>query len=136
MSVLKPCLPFIDFFLPSIDEAVQLSGESDIDKIADVFFDKGVKQVVIKIGSKGCYMRETPSSTGVIIPSYNVKAIDTTGAGDSFSAGFITGLVKGMSFHDCGRFANAVGAHCVSSVGATTGIKSYDEIMAFMEANS
>jgi len=136
MSILEPCMPYIDIFLPSIDEAQQLSGETDLDKIADVFFDKGVKQVAIKLGGKGCYIRETSGSTGEIIPAYNVKAIDTTGAGDSFCAGFITGLVKGMSFKDCGRFANAVGAHCVSSVGATTGIKSYDEILAFMEANS
>jgi len=136
MSVLEPCMPYIDVFLPSLGEAEQLSGETDLDKIADVFFRKGVKQLAIKLGEKGCYIRANPESAGLIIPAYKVEAVDTTGAGDSFCAGFITGLVKGMSFIDCGRFANAVGAHCVSSVGATTGIKPYKEIMAFMEANS
>jgi sugar/nucleoside kinase (ribokinase family) len=135
MKVLEPCMPYIDVFLPSIGEAVKLSGKTDPKKIADVFLGKGVKQVAIKLGGKGCYLRESKEADGVIIPPYKVKAVDTTGAGDSFCAGFITGLVKGMTFTECGRFANAVGAHCVSAMGATTGIKPMKDILAFMEAN-
>lgn len=135
MQVLEPCMPYIDVFLPSIDEAVELSGKTEPKEIADVFFEKGVKQIVIKMGSKGCYLRESKKADGIIVPSYTVKAVDTTGAGDSFCAGFITGLVKEMSFVDCGRFANAVGAHCVSAMGATTGIVDMADILKFMEAN-
>lgn len=135
MKVLEQCLPYIDVFLPSIDEAIELSGKEEPKEIADVFFNKGVKQVTIKLGSKGCYLRESKDAEGIIIPTYEAEVIDTTGAGDSFCAGFITGLVKGMSFKDCGRFANAVGTHCVSEMGATTGIKPMADILAFMEAN-
>lgn len=135
MKVLEPCMPHIDVFLPSIDEAVELSGKTELKYIADVFLKKGVKQIAIKLGSKGCYLRESKEADGIIVPSYKVKVVDTTGAGDSFCAGFITGLVKGMSYIDCGRFANAVGAHCVSTMGATTGIKPMADILRFMEAN-
>ncbi len=135
MDVLRPCMPYIDVFMPSIDEAIELAGgEQDPVKIADYFFSLGVKQVVIKLGSRGCYLRETKDSEGVVVPCYKVKAIDTTGAGDSFCAGFLSGMAKGLSFTECGRFANAVGAHCVQAMGATTGIRSYEEIVAFMEA--
>lgn len=133
MEVLAPCMAYIDVFLPSLEEAVELSGETDPAKIADVFFDMGVKSVAIKLGSRGSYLRENRDSEGVTVPIFKVKAVDTTGAGDSFCAGFISGMVKGLSFEECGRFANAVGAHCVMSMGASTGIKAYEEIRRFME---
>ena len=133
-EVLDPAMPYIDIFMPSIDEAVKLSGETEPEKIADVFFSKGVKKVVIKLGKKGAYLREEKDAKSVIIPTYSkIKAVDTTGAGDSFCSGFITGLVRGLSFEECGLFANAVGTHCVMEKGATTGIKSYEEIRKFME---
>ena len=134
MQVLAPCMPYIDVFMPSIDEAIELAGgETDPVKIADFFFSMGVGKVVIKLGSKGCYLREEKDAEGVIIPCYKVQAVDTTGAGDSFCAGFLTGMAKGLSFADCGKFANAVGAHCVQAMGASTGIRSYAEIQAFIE---
>jgi len=135
MDVLEECMPYIDIFLPSIDEAIELSGKTKPKEIADVFFEKGVKQVVIKLGNKGCYLRESKTSKEVIIQPYKVNAVDTTGAGDSFCAGFITGIVKEMPFEKCGQFANAVGAHCVSAMGATTGIKPLSDILTFMEVN-
>ncbi len=136
MEVLKPCMPYIDVFLPSIDEAIQLAGgKTDLKEIADTFFGYGVGKVAIKNGKAGCYLRESREAEGVFLPAYHVKAVDTTGAGDSFCAGFITGLAKGFSFAECGRFANAVGAHCVSAMGATTGIKPMADILKFMEEN-
>ncbi|NLB80646.1 MAG: carbohydrate kinase family protein [Clostridiaceae bacterium] len=134
MDVLEQCMPYIDYFLPSIEEAMALSQKQIPEEIAKEFFDKGVSKVAIKLGSKGCYLQDGKNKKPVIVPPYKVQAVDTTGAGDSFCAGFITALVKGMSFTECGYFANAVGAHCVSALGATTGIKPMDDILAFMEA--
>lgn len=134
MDVLAPCMEYIDVFMPSIDEAIELAGgEKDPVKIADKFFSMGVKQVVIKLGSEGCYLRETKDAEGIIIPCFKVKAVDTTGAGDSFCAGFLTGMAKGLPFAECGKLANAVGAHCVQAMGASTGIVSYDELQAFIK---
>jgi len=136
MEVLRPCMPYIDVFLPSYEEAAELGGETELPKLANVFFNNGVKQVAVKLGGKGCYLRESKDADGITLPAYTVNAIDATGAGDAFCAGFITGLTKGMSFTDCGRFACATGAHCVSAMGATNGIKSYEEILKFMRNNS
>ncbi len=133
MEILEPCMPYIDVFMPSIDEAIELAGgETEPEKIADKFFDMGVKQVVIKLGSRGCYLRESKDAEAIVIPCYKVDAVDTTGAGDSFCSGFLSGMAKGLSFAACGRFANAVGAHCVMAMGASTGIKSYEEIQEFI----
>ena len=136
MKVLEPCMPYIDVFLPSIDEAAELAGTRDLDAIADFFFSKGVKQVAIKNGKHGCYLRESADAKPVLLPTYTkAPVVDTTGAGDSFCAGFITGLAKGMTFEECGAFANAVGTFCVSAKGATTGIKDFDTVKAFMRDN-
>ena len=104
MDVLGPCLKYVYIFRPSIDEAKALSGKDDLDDIADCFFDSGVKQVAIKNGKHGCYLRESREAKAVFLETYkDEKVVDTTGAGDSFCAGFITGLAKGLSFKMCIR---------------------------------
>lgn len=137
MKKLGDALPYIDYFLPSIAEAIELTGGlTKPEEIAAFFFERGVSHMVIKLGSDGCYLQENRDKPGVYLPIYkNVKALDTTGAGDSFCAGFIYGITHGMSYTESGKFANAVGAHCVSAIGSSTGIKSYAEIKAFMDAN-
>ena len=132
-KLLDMCMPYIDIFMPSIEEAMEISGKTHIDEIADIFFAKGVKSVVIKLGKDGCYIRESVNAEAHTIPTYtHIKPVDTTGAGDSFCSGFLTALTKGKDFMECAKFANAVGTHCVMAKGATTGIKSYDDIIKFM----
>lgn len=133
MSVLGPSLEHLDYFLPSLEEAAQLSGEADPKRAAEVFLGRGAGTVVIKLGSEGCYLKER-GGEGVYIPTYtHIKPVDTTGAGDSFCAGFLYGLSAGMSHFECCRIANAVGTHCVMAVGASTGIKPYHEIEKFIK---
>ncbi|MHB1485836.1 MAG: carbohydrate kinase family protein [Saccharofermentanales bacterium] len=133
MKVLAPCMPYIDIFLPSYEEAVELSGKKDPDEIADTFLAMGPSIVVIKLGKDGCLIK-TKSGERHKIPTYNrIKAVDTTGAGDAFCSGFLSAYVNGSSLTDCGMFANAVGTHCVMAKGASTGIKSETEIRKFMD---
>ncbi len=135
-EILNDAMPYIDIFMPSIDEAKMIAGKEEPKEIADVFFERGVGKVVIKLGKVGCYIRESKDSEGEILPSIkNIKAVDTTGAGDSFCSGFLSALAKGKSFRECAEFANAVGGCCVMAKGATTGIKSYEETLEFMEKN-
>lgn len=132
MKVLEPCMKYIDLFMPSYEEAVQLSSKEDAEDIADVFLSMGVKTAVIKLGKDGCFIKDSGGEK-YKIPTYtDIKPVDTTGAGDSFAAGFLTGITEGWSLYECGKFANAVGTHCIMAVGASTGIKSMEEIKAFM----
>ena len=133
-KLLDGSMPYIDYFMPSIDEAICIADEKDVDKIAKVFFEKGVGNVVIKMGSKGCFVQEK-GNTANIYPCYKVNAVDTIGAGDSFCSGFLAAFARGKSLDFCAKFANAVAAHCVMGKGATSGIKTYDEIIDFMNNN-
>ena len=111
-------LEYTDYFFPSYDEAVSLSGYSNVPDIARFFADKGAAHVGIKLGGDGCYVYDNDYCGK--LPPFESEVIDTTGAGDNFMAGLIHGLLSGLSFADSAIYANAAGALAVSRLGATT----------------
>ncbi|MFA5818736.1 MAG: carbohydrate kinase family protein [Bacteroidales bacterium] len=129
---IESSLKYLDWFMPSYDEACEMSGKTKPEEIAQFFNSKGVKNVIVKLGNEGCFVKPG-NEKGYLVPAFNkVKAIDTSGAGDSFCAGFIAGLYKGWDIPACAKFANAVGAHCIMQIGTTTGIKSIEETLEFI----
>ncbi|MBC8570886.1 carbohydrate kinase family protein [Zongyangia hominis] len=131
---IQAALPFVDFFMPSFDEAVELAGgERDPEAMARFFQSLGVANVVIKMGKKGAFVRDALGSM-FIAPAYSgVKAVDTTGAGDSFCAGFLTGLELGYDLKGCAVLANAVASFCVQAHSAYGGIPPLSDVLAFKE---
>lgn len=122
LNDIREALSYVDYLFPNLDEARHLTGEEEPARIADCFLACGVKNVVIKTGKKGCFIKN--STTSLTVPAVKgITAIDTIGAGDNFASGFITGLLENKSLHDCALFANATAAISVLSVGATTGVK-------------
>lgn len=133
MNKIEICLPYLDWFMPSYEEACKLSNKTDLKDIAQLFCEKGVKNVVIKLDKQGCFVKPRHEN-GFIVPSYNkIDVKDSSGAGDSFCAGFIAGLYNNWDVRKCAMFANAVGAHCVMEIGTTTGIKTMEEVLTFMK---
>jgi sugar/nucleoside kinase (ribokinase family) len=134
MELVGPALPYIDFFVPSLPEALAISGRDDSAEAARVLLDHGVGTIGLKMGVDGCLVM---NSEGVIIhqPAFQVHPVDATGAGDAFAAGFIAGVYQGWPLEKTARFANAVGALCVTGLGATGGVCSMDETIKFMENN-
>lgn len=130
MSVIEPCLEHLDIFMPSIEEARMISGKEEASDIADLFESYGIKTIVLKMGDKGSYIRT--DHTEAYIPAYKVQTVDATGAGDAFAAGFLAGISQGKDYIESAKLGNAVGALCVTAIGATAGIKSMDETLAFM----
>lgn len=132
-ELLNMSMPYIDYLMPSIDEAVCIAGETDPDKIADVFSSNGAKNIIIKLGSKGSYLRMENESKGKIYPPYFVEnPVDTIGAGDSFCSGFLAAFARDFEPEKCMKIANTTGAHCVMAKGATAGIKTFEETLEFM----
>lgn len=104
-----------------------LTGETDIDLIAGVLLEAGVKNVVIKWGSRGCYIKN--KEVKLTIPAvFGVDCVDTTGAGDSFVAGFLYGLYQGYTLEECAKIANACGALTVQKLGAAEGIDNFAQV--------
>jgi sugar/nucleoside kinase (ribokinase family) len=130
LELIKPCLKYVDIFTPSIDEAKMIFNTDDPKEIAEISMSYGVKIFALKMGQAGCYIKTKDEEFN--IPAYKVDVVDTTGAGDAFVGGFLTGIIKGWNLKKAGEFANAVGALCVTALGATVGVRSYNQTIEFM----
>ncbi len=131
LKLIEPCLPHLDLFVPSIEEARQIAGCESPADVAAFFLDYGIETVALKMGNQGCYVRTRAEAFS--LPVYPVKAVDATGAGDAFAGGFLAGVALGWDLQRTARLANAVGALCVTAVGATAGVRSLEETIAFMK---
>ena len=127
MKALQPCLPHLDYFMPSELEVGKLLGHRNAPRAARTFLSLGASCVIIKRGGKGAYLRSREGRE-LRVPAFRVRVADTTGAGDCFCAGFIKGLSLGWDLDRCLRAACAAGACAVSAVGATVGIHSFSQI--------
>jgi sugar/nucleoside kinase (ribokinase family) len=130
----RPCLPLLDYFLPSHPEAEAITGLSDPAEIADALRAQGVGVVVIKLGREGCYV--ATADDGRYVPGFEVEQVDATGAGDAWCAGFLRGLLGGLAPLDAAVLGNAVGACCVQAIGAHDGIRSLADTLDFIGATT
>ncbi len=116
-------LGYVDVFAPNETEALHLTGETAVSdaltKLAAI-----VPTAVIKLGAKGSTARR--GSERITIPPIAVTPVDTTGAGDSFNAGFIYGLLQDASLADCLRYGNIVGGLAAAQAGGTAGLSRLD----------
>lgn len=121
LADIAEALGYVDYIFPNYDEACLLTGETELESIADTFLALGVGTVVIKNGKKGCFIKR--GETVIEVPAVQgIQAIDSIGAGDNFVSGFITAILEDKDLTECGRFANATASIAVQSVGATTGV--------------
>ena len=135
ISEIRDALAYVDYFLPSFPEASELTGLIEPDEICDCLLSCGVKNVVLKMGDKGCYVK-AGNCIGVV-PGFDLpEIVDTTGCGDNFVAGFIAGLVRDMPILECARFANAAGAINATELGSNGAVKSFEQVLEFMNTES
>ena len=104
--------------------------KEDLQKIADALWSRGVDNVVITLGKRGAYW--TAGQSEAIVPGYPVKAVETTGAGDTFNGALAVALGEGMSPTHALAFANAAAAISVTRHGAAESAPQRDEILAML----
>jgi sugar/nucleoside kinase (ribokinase family) len=125
-------LDHTDVLLPNAAELLAIAARADRDEAARVVLGHGC-QVSLKDGAEGGVLWQAPDLvTRVAAPP--VDAIDTTGAGDSFDAGFISGLVGGLSREECLFRAVTCGSLSTRAVGGTAGQPDLDELRAGFRA--
>ena len=126
LSSLEPIINRAYVLMPNSIELELLTGKTDYCKGADFLVGRGVKTVAVKLGGDGCYV--TDGRERHLIEAFRVKAVDTTGAGDAFCAGFLYGLLNGKSLYECGRLGNFVASRCVMKMGARAGLPSVKDL--------
>jgi sugar/nucleoside kinase (ribokinase family) len=130
MQLMAPLFPYTDMFLPSLSEAVEITGKKDPADVAAVLLDLGVKLVALKMGEEGSYVRT--ADVELRVPACKIVPVDGTGAGDAFVAGFLRGRLEGWDLERTTRFANAVGGLCASGLGTSAGLRDFEGTLQFM----
>ena len=113
---MKEAFSQVDYLFANREEGQLLTGREEPEEIAEVFLECGAGCAVIKNGEKGCYIKNEKEAFA--IPGFSVDCVDTTGAGDSFCAGFLYGLSEKKDLYTCGLYGNACGALAVRQIGA------------------
>lgn len=124
-EIVKPLLPYIDYFMPSIEEAKDMSGQGTAEDCAKFYLDHGARCCVFTLGGDGAYYAHH-DGTRLTSPAYDVHVVDTTGCGDAFDAGFIAALHHNMDVETSLRFAQAAAGLVATGLGSDAGIESYE----------
>ena len=128
----------IDILVVNETEAETISGEKIEDIGEEAIVNKllalGSKTVVLTLGENGCLLKNDQEFHSV--PAFRVKAIDSTGAGDTFCGALAAELGNGHDWHEALKFATAASAICVTRMGAQPSIPSEKEVREFLRQKS
>lgn len=123
---LDPLLSNVNVLIVSRVEAEKISGCKAMDEAIQQLAKRGPKVVIITLGEQGILLWDGKET--VAVPAFEpAKVIDTTGAGDTFSAGFSVGMVEKMDWVSAAQLGNAVSAIKIGSVGARNGVPSLQQ---------
>lgn len=129
-------LALIDIITPNETEAEILTGiavnnDDDAARAAAELHEKGIATVLITLGRRGVWLSE--NGKGQRIAGFEVNAVDTIAAGDTFNGAFITARLEGKAMHDAVRFAHAAAAIAVTRSGAQPSVPWRAEIDDFLQ---
>lgn len=132
LSLIRPLFPYIDYFMPSVEEAMLISGQKTAEDAGRFFADLGVKHCLFTLGGDGvCFLDGDGKS--LRLPAFEIDVVDTTGCGDAFNAGFIAGLHHRMETETALKFAQASAALVATGLGSDAGITSFEATWDFMK---
>lgn len=134
------CWRGLDFLMPLLkDCGILFLNEREANALTaapppragEILRDIGVGTVVVTLGERGCLVIDEEGVHDV--EGIKARAVDTTGAGDAFAAGFLFGVLKGFHSPASGRLGNFVASRCVEHVGARKGLPKIEAVEAFLK---
>jgi len=127
-------LAHADWFCPNGDQLLGLTGRSRLDEAISDVLALGTGGVAVTLGPDGCLVAD---GTGVAQPvsGIEVQVVDTTGCGDGFNAGFLTGLLRGCAPADAARLGVACGSLVATGLGSDAGLESLGQALDFLRAS-
>jgi len=123
-----------DWFWPNAEQLRALTGRADLDlAIADVLA-VGTGGVAVTLGADGCLVTQRAGSGLTHIPAIDVAVVDTTGCGDAFNAGMLTGLLLGCDAEDAAWLGAACGSLVATGLGSDAGLQSLGHAVEFLRS--
>lgn len=137
MPIDKDLLSNVDILVVNETEAETISREKieniGEEGVVNTLLDMGVNTVVLTLGENGCFYKN--GKERISSGAFEVDAIDTTAAGDTFCGALAAEIARGNSWEDTLIFASAASALCVTRMGAQPSIPNEDEVRAFLNKN-
>jgi ribokinase len=132
-------LAMVTVLTPNEIEAEILTGVKVVDpqsacQAADRLLEAGLKAAIVTMGAKGFLLAQ--GSTREYVAAEQVNVVDTTAAGDAFTASLAVGVGQGHSLHDSAIFANRAAALCVTRMGAQPSMPTLEEVRAFISTRA
>ncbi len=131
-KMVLPLLPHIDYFMPSIEEAREMSGQTTEEDCARFYLDRGARACVFTLGGDGAFYAGA-DGTRIRQKAFDIKVVDTTGCGDAFDAGMIAALHHKMDLETALRFAQATAGLVATGLGSDAGIRSFEHTLQAMK---
>jgi sugar/nucleoside kinase (ribokinase family) len=126
---LRKILQDVDIFMPNKVEMCHLTGESDLDLAASMLLDEMPNgTLIVKDGSYGAYGFASNNNVKIHTPAISVKPIDTTGAGDSFDAGFLFAFLQEKPLASCMQYGSICGSLSTTAIGGISGFPTLEEV--------
>ncbi len=132
IEYLRPLIDRCSILFLNEKEAGALAGK-DVNRAVEKLHKLGGATVAVTLGEKGAVVCGPEGVERA--PGFKAAVVDTTGAGDAFSAGFLYGVLKGYSSADCAIVGNFIASRCVQKMGARAGIPNATELRVFEEDN-
>src|ERR1035438_8894260 len=132
LDALGPVLRHTDWFCPNEEQLLGLAECTDVLKAANVMLDAGAGGVAVTRGEQGC--RVVTREIDVSIPAMDIDVVDTTGCGDGFDAGFLTGLLCGLDPASAAWVGTVCGGLVATGLGSDAGIRSPQQVVALLNA--
>ncbi|TDB83834.1 carbohydrate kinase family protein [Actinomadura sp. KC216] len=127
-------LPHVDHFLPNEAQAAAMTGEDDPEKAARTLLAQGPGTVIVTLGGDGSLVATGPADAPAVhrLPALPVKVADTTGCGDAYCAGFITGLAHGRDVLEAARWGTAAAATVAQGLGSGACLTGLDDVLRLL----
>jgi sugar/nucleoside kinase (ribokinase family) len=136
LAWIADCLPHTDYLLPNDEQVLGFTGAASLEQGAQALLAAGAGCVALTQGGKGALV--VTAEETVEVPAFSVEAIDTTGCGDAFSAGFVRGLILGLDHRGAAERGRAAAAQVAQGVGTDAGdytLASVQEFAASAQRN-
>lgn len=131
---LGPVLRHTDWFCPNEEQLLGLAECTDVRDAATVVLDAGAKGIAVTRGEEGC--RVISDGIDVSLPAWDCDVIDTTGCGDGFDAGFLTGLLSGLSAESAAWVGTVCGGLVATGLGSDAGISDLEQVATLLSGSA
>ncbi|MFF4623569.1 carbohydrate kinase family protein [Nonomuraea jabiensis] len=127
LGMARAFLPHVDYVLPNESQALLMTGASDVGEAARALLADGPRGVLVTLGAAGSLVVTAEGAEAV--PALKVDVSDTTGCGDAYCAGFLTGLLHGQDVLTAARWGTAAAARVATGLGSDAGLIDLDSTL-------